>query len=175
MHSHTSLHSFPTWAPSRLRRGRCQSVVKYPGRPPAHFCSCQGGDMAVSMPFFSPCTQGPELRAQFPRQQGREEEFHLLEAEQAINKITARFPALQPFLVLGNKLHQGQRLDPEDICYGETGGGTLSQGNVEVGVRGSSWKATPPQPPLGPRQRGWLPFVRPGAGTPIMVEPGQPR
>lgn len=130
--------------------------------------------MAVSMPFFSPCTQGPELRAQFPRQQGREEEFHLLEAEQAINKITARFPALQPFLVLGNKLHQGQRLDPEDICYEETGGGTLSQGNVEVGVRGSSWKATPPQPPLGPRQRGWLPFVRPRAGTPIMVEPGQP-
>lgn len=110
--------------------------------------------MAVGMPFFSSCTQGPELRAQFPRQQGREEEFHLLEAGQAVNRITARRPAIQPFLVLRNKSHQGQRLDTEDICFGEAGGGTLSQRNVAVGVRGSSWKATPPQPPLVPRQRG---------------------
>lgn len=102
--------------------------------------------MAVGMPFFSSCTQGPELRAQLPRKQGPEEEFHLLEAGQAVNKITARRPAIQPFLALRNKSHQGQQLDAEDICYGETGGGTLSQRNVEVGVRGSSWKATPPQP-----------------------------
>lgn len=99
--------------------------------------------MAVGMPFFSSCTQGPELRAQLPRQQGPEEEFHLLEAGQAVNKITARRSAIQPFLALRSKSHQGQRLDAED---GETGGGILSQRNVEVGVRGSSWKATPPQP-----------------------------
>ena len=50
----------------------------------------------MGMPFFSSCTQGPELRAQFPRQQDREEEFHLLEAEQAVNKITARRPLFNP-------------------------------------------------------------------------------
>lgn len=57
--------------------------------------------MAVGMPFFSSCTQGPELRAQFPRQQGCEEAFHLLEAEQAVNKITARRPLFNPSLSSG--------------------------------------------------------------------------
>lgn len=133
--------------------------------------------MAVGMPFFSSCTQGPELRAQFPRQQGREQEFHLLEAGQAVNRITARRPAIQPFLVLRNKSHQGQRLDAEDMFRGDRWGDPEPEecggGGQRLLLESHSSPAT-----FSPQTEGWLPFVRPGAGIPasptVEKEPGQP-
>ena len=171
MHSHTSLHSFPMWAPSRLRCGRCQSVVKYPGRPPAHFCSCQGGDMAVSMPFFSPCTQGPELRAQFPRQQGCEEEFHLLEAEPAVNKIMARPPRSSTLPSPREQVTSRSAAGPRGhMLWGDRWGnpepGECGGGSQRLLLESHSSPAT-----FRPQTERMAPFCK---ASP-MVEAGQPR